>query len=99
MRDRSCRRRRQGEAWPPLLPGDPGLPVAACEGRVRAGAGATGCAGELASSLGLAAKLTGSASPGFLIFAALALIALIGLTMVKARWRTTWEAAAQGIRI
>jgi NNP family nitrate/nitrite transporter-like MFS transporter len=53
----------------------------------------------LASSLGLAAKLTGSASPGFLIFAALALIALIGLTMVKARWRTTWEAAAQGIRI
>lgn len=53
----------------------------------------------LASSLGLAKKLTGSTSPGFLIFAGLAVIALLGLTMVKSRWRTTWGAAVQGVRI
>jgi NNP family nitrate/nitrite transporter-like MFS transporter len=53
----------------------------------------------LASSLGFAKKLTGSASPGFLVFAALALVALAGLTLVKARWRRTWGAATGGVRI
>ena len=53
----------------------------------------------LASSLGLAKQWTGSASSGFLIFAGLALIALAGLTSVKKRWRTTWGAAIQGVRI
>ena len=53
----------------------------------------------LASSLGYAKKLTGSSSPGFLIFAGLAVIALLGLTAVKSRWRTTWGAALQGARI
>ena len=53
----------------------------------------------LASSLGFAKKLTGSASPGFLIFAALAVIALLAITVVKGRWRTTWDAALQGVRI
>jgi NNP family nitrate/nitrite transporter-like MFS transporter len=53
----------------------------------------------LASSLGFARELTGSSSSGFLIFAGLALIALIGLTSVKKRWRTTWGAAIQGVRI
>lgn len=53
----------------------------------------------LASSLGAIKKATGSASIGFLIFAALALVALLGLTMVKARWRTTWGAALLGARI
>ncbi len=53
----------------------------------------------LASSLGYAKKLTGSASPGFLIFAGLAVLALVGLTAVKGRWRTTWGAALQGARI
>ena len=53
----------------------------------------------LASSLGLAKQWTGSPSLGFLIFAALALIALMGLTSVKKRWRTTWGAAIQGVRI
>lgn len=53
----------------------------------------------LASSLGLAKQLTGTTSSGFLIFAGLALIALIGLTSVKKRWRTTWGAAIQGVRI
>ena len=53
----------------------------------------------LASSLGLAKQWTGSPSSGFLIFAALALVALAGLTSVKKRWRTTWGAAIQGVRI
>ncbi len=53
----------------------------------------------LASSLGFAKQITGSPAAGFLIFAALALIALIGLTSVKKRWRTTWGAAIQGVRI
>jgi NNP family nitrate/nitrite transporter-like MFS transporter len=53
----------------------------------------------LASSLGYAKKLTGSASPGFLLFAGLAVMALLGLSVVKTRWRTTWGAAIQGVRI
>src|SRR5437868_11980026 len=47
----------------------------------------------LASSLGYSKQLTGSYQIGFLIFAALSLVALIGLSAVKTRWRTTWGAA------
>ena len=53
----------------------------------------------LASSLGFAKQATGSFSSGFLIFAGLAVVALVGLTSVKRRWRTTWGAAVQGVRI
>ena len=53
----------------------------------------------LASSLGLIKKATGSTSIGFLIFAALALVALGGLSLVKSRWRPTWGAALVGARI
>jgi NNP family nitrate/nitrite transporter-like MFS transporter len=52
----------------------------------------------LASSLGFAKHLTGSFAPGFLIFAGLAVIACIGLALVKRAWRSTWGAAA-GVRI
>jgi NNP family nitrate/nitrite transporter-like MFS transporter len=47
----------------------------------------------LASSLGYSKQLTHSYQSGFLVFAGLALVALIGLTSVKTRWRTTWGAA------
>ncbi len=47
----------------------------------------------LASSLGYSKQMTGSYQLGFLIFAALAMLALVGLTKVKTRWRTTWGAA------
>jgi NNP family nitrate/nitrite transporter-like MFS transporter len=47
----------------------------------------------LASSLGYSKQLTGTYRVGFLVFAALALLALFGLTAVKTRWRTTWGAA------
>lgn len=53
----------------------------------------------LASSLGLAKQLTGTSQAGFLIFAALALVALGGLTVVKNRWRATWGVAETGARI
>ena len=46
----------------------------------------------LASSLGYSKQMTGSYQSGFLIFAALAIAALLGLTAVKKRWRTTWGA-------
>lgn len=52
----------------------------------------------LASSLGVAKQLTGSFSSGFLIFAGLAALALLALTMVKAKWRTSWGAGT-GVRI
>jgi NNP family nitrate/nitrite transporter-like MFS transporter len=52
----------------------------------------------LASSLGLAKQWTGSFAPGFLVFAALALVALAGMAMVKGHWRRSWGAAA-GVRI
>ena len=48
----------------------------------------------LASSLGYFKKMTGSYQIGFLIFAGLAVFALVGLTVVKQRWRTTWGSAA-----
>ncbi len=54
----------------------------------------------LASSLGYSKQVTGSYQMGFTIFAALAVLALVGLTSVKTRWRTTWGAAnVAGARI
>lgn len=53
----------------------------------------------LASSLGLSKQYTGSYQAGLLVFAVLALVALIGLTSIKSRWRTTWGAALGNARI
>ena len=47
----------------------------------------------LASSLGVIKQATGSYQIGILIFAGLAALAVLGLTGVKTRWRTTWGAA------
>ncbi|MBA3836140.1 MAG: MFS transporter [Zymomonas sp.] len=52
----------------------------------------------LASSLGIAKQWTGSFEPGFLIFAALTVVALGGLLLVKGKWRSSWG-AAEGVRI
>jgi MFS transporter, NNP family, nitrate/nitrite transporter len=46
----------------------------------------------LASSLGYSKQFTGSYQFGLLIFAVLAMVALIGLSSIKGRWRTTWGA-------
>jgi len=48
----------------------------------------------LASSLGYAKQLTGSYQIGFMVFAGLAIMALLGLQGVKTRWRTTWGSSA-----
>lgn len=48
----------------------------------------------LAASLGWAKQATGSYQPGLLAFAGLALLALAGLSGVKARWRRTWPELA-----
>ncbi|MEO8417426.1 MAG: nitrate/nitrite transporter [Methylophilaceae bacterium] len=48
----------------------------------------------LAASLGWFKQATGSYQIGLLIFAGLAVLAIIGLTGVKTRWRTTWGSAA-----
>jgi NNP family nitrate/nitrite transporter-like MFS transporter len=54
----------------------------------------------LASSLGLSKQLTGNYQAGLLGFASLAILALIGLTIIKHRWRTTWGAVGiAGARI
>jgi NNP family nitrate/nitrite transporter-like MFS transporter len=65
-------------------------------GLVGAGGGIGGF--YLASSLGYSKGLTGSYMTGFLVFAGLCFLALCGLGLVKARWRTTWGALA-GARI
>ena len=49
----------------------------------------------LASTLGLAKKLTGTYQLGFLSFAALALFALIALTSLKGHWRAVWPQLAR----
>ncbi len=51
----------------------------------------------LAASLGYSKQLTGNYQLGLMIFASLALIALIGLSLVKNRWRTTWGSAAMTV--
>lgn len=47
----------------------------------------------LASGLGYSRQLTGDYQTGLLVFAGLAVVAWLGLTGVKRRWRTTWGAA------
>jgi NNP family nitrate/nitrite transporter-like MFS transporter len=48
----------------------------------------------LATALGWSKGATGSYSPGLTVFAFLCAVALVGLTLVKKRWRTTWGALA-----
>ncbi|HEV2609192.1 MAG TPA: nitrate/nitrite transporter [Noviherbaspirillum sp.] len=48
----------------------------------------------LASSLGYSKQLTGNYQLGLVLFASLAVAALLGLSAVKGRWRTTWGSAA-----
>jgi len=53
----------------------------------------------LAVSLGFAHQFTGSPAAGFLIFAGLALAALLALTVVKDRWRASWGVNSGSARI
>ncbi len=54
----------------------------------------------LAWGLGISRQLTGSYQIGLLLFASLAVLALIGLTSIKRRWRSSWgTAGVAGARI
>ena len=63
--------------------------------------GLVGCAGGLGGTaliktLGWSKGAFNGYTEGFLIFAAVVIVAIIGLSMVKTRWRTTWGVAAGG---
>ncbi|BCD59792.1 MULTISPECIES: nitrate/nitrite transporter [unclassified Nitratiruptor] len=63
--------------------------------------GIVGCAGglggtALVKTLGWSKAAFNSYSTGFFIFAGIAAMAIIGLSMVKTRWRTTWGVHAGG---
>ncbi|HIP20731.1 MAG TPA: NarK/NasA family nitrate transporter [Sulfurimonas sp.] len=63
--------------------------------------GIVGCAGGLGGTaliktLGWSKGQFGGYTEGFLIFAAVVVVALIGLSLVKTRWRTTWGVQSGG---
>lgn len=75
-----------------LLPQRFGKELGLMTGLVGAGGGFG--AFLLASALGWSKGATGSYATGLTVFAGLCIVALIGLTLVKKRWRTTWGALA-----
>ena len=76
-----------------LLPQRFGKDIGVMTGLVGCGGGVGGF--FLASSLGFAKGWFGTYAPGFFVFAALCFLAIVGLSLVKTRWRTTWGALAQ----
>ncbi|HEY5792411.1 MAG TPA: MFS transporter, partial [Chthoniobacterales bacterium] len=69
-----------------LLPQRFGRDIGVMTGLVGAAGGVGGF--YLASSLGYSKGLTGNYTTGLLVFAGLCAVALVGLAMVKTRWRT-----------
>ena len=76
-----------------LLPQRFGKEIGLMTGLVGCGGGVGGFL--LANMMGQSREHTGSYLTGLLVFAALCLFALLGLGLVKQRWRTTWGALAQ----
>jgi NNP family nitrate/nitrite transporter-like MFS transporter len=76
-----------------LLPQRFGKELGVMTGLVGAGGGIGGF--YLASSLGYSKGLTGSYLAGLMIFASLCFCAIVGLGVVKTRWRTTWGLLAK----
>ncbi len=63
--------------------------------------GIVGCAGGLGGTaliktLGWSKQVFNSYSVGFMIFAGVVALAIIGISLVKTRWRTTWGVSAGG---
>jgi NNP family nitrate/nitrite transporter-like MFS transporter len=75
-----------------LLPQRFGKDLGLMTGLVGAGGGVG--AFLLATALGWSKGATGSYAIGLTTFAGLCIVALVGLTLVKKRWRTTWGALA-----
>jgi NNP family nitrate/nitrite transporter-like MFS transporter len=76
-----------------LLPQRFGKELGVMTGLVGAGGGVGGF--YLASSLGYSKGLTGSYLGGLAVFSLLCFCAIVGLGLVKTRWRTTWGLVAQ----
>lgn len=75
-----------------LLPQRFGREIGLMTGLVGCGGGVGGFL--LASLLGFSKQRTGAYLTGLMVFAGLCFCALIGLGLVKKRWRTTWGALA-----
>jgi len=63
--------------------------------------GIVGCAGGLGGTaliktLGWSKGAFDSYAAGFFLFAGVVLVAIIGISLVKTRWRTTWGMTAGG---
>lgn len=76
-----------------LLPQRFGKDLGVMTGLVGAGGGVGGF--YLASSLGYSKGLTGSYLAGLAVFSLLCFCAIVGLGLVKTRWRSTWGLVAQ----
>jgi MFS transporter, NNP family, nitrate/nitrite transporter len=77
-----------------LVPQRFGKDIGIMTGIIGAAGGLGGTA--LIKTLGWSKGAFDGYSAGFMIFAAVVLIALMGISLVKTRWRTTWGVAAGG---
>ncbi|SFV74631.1 Nitrate/nitrite transporter [hydrothermal vent metagenome] len=77
-----------------LVPQRFGKDIGIMTGLVGAAGGLGGTA--LIKTLGWSKGTFGDYTEGFIIFAIVIVVALIGLSMVKTRWRTTWGISAGG---
>ncbi len=77
-----------------LVPQRFGKDIGIMTGLVGAAGGLGGTA--LIKTLGWSKGTFGGYTEGFLIFTAVVIVALVGLSLVKTRWRTTWGTTAGG---
>ena len=77
-----------------LVPQRFGKDIGIMTGLIGAAGGIGGTA--LIKTLGWSKGIFDGYSAGFMIFATVVLIALMGISLVKTRWRTTWGVAAGG---
>lgn len=77
-----------------LVPQRFGKDIGIMTGLIGAGGGLGGTL--LINTLGWSKEASDGYTAGFLIFAALVLLAITGISMVKTRWRTTWGVNAGG---
>jgi len=77
-----------------LVPQRFGKDIGIMTGIIGAAGGLGGTA--LIKTLGWSKGAFDGYSAGFMIFAAVVLVAIMGISLVKTRWRTTWGVAAGG---
>jgi NNP family nitrate/nitrite transporter-like MFS transporter len=77
-----------------LVPQRFGKDIGIMTGLIGAAGGLGGTA--LVKTLGWSKGAFDGYSAGFMIFAGVVLVAIVGISLVKTRWRTTWGVAAGG---